>query len=198
MQPIRRPELLPHEDYAARRSEMRRRFEELVSHRRVSIGPYAILDFENHATLRARAQEAAWARKAEGADLERLVEAYNRLMPRGQELVARLWFDIDDHDRRRREIEAQTGIEATGSISFTDFVIHGVADPEAVQALREWEDESSLLHVLRFPFRRSHIEAFGHPDAVVVVGLGQDTYGHLTILPVHQRNALDGDFDPPS
>lgn len=81
-------DILPPADYAAIRSDQRRRITEIKRHRRVGVGPYATFYFENYETMQHQVQEMLHIEQGGDAQIEDELAAYNPLVPQGKELVA--------------------------------------------------------------------------------------------------------------
>src|SRR5437764_7869558 len=99
-------DLLPLEEYAARRREF---FESharyLDRYRRVRIGPRLTLLFENRQTLWFRVQELLRiARLAEPARVLEELNLYNRLLPARGRLQAALLIGVTDETRLAEEL----------------------------------------------------------------------------------------------
>jgi hypothetical protein len=98
MLPLSVDDLLPLEEYAARRKEFfdaHRRY--VDRYRRVRIGPKLTLVFENRQTLWFRVQEVIRiVRLADAAEMQHELNLYNRLLPTGDLLQAALLIDVDE------------------------------------------------------------------------------------------------------
>ncbi|NBO91034.1 MAG: DUF3501 family protein [Planctomycetia bacterium] len=98
MEPLELDDLLPLEEFAARRREFflaHARY--LDRHRRVRLGPCVTLVFENRQTLWFRLQEVIRiARLTEPTRLRQELAHYNRLLPRSGCLQAALLLEIDE------------------------------------------------------------------------------------------------------
>ena len=98
MQPLTVDDLLPLEEYAARRKEFfdsHRRY--LDRYRRVRVGPRLTLVFENRQTLWYRVQEVVRiARLANPREVQQELNLYNRLLPGRDLLQAALLIDVGD------------------------------------------------------------------------------------------------------
>src|SRR5438270_13847398 len=92
MQPLAVEDLLPLDEYAARRTEFfRAHARYLDRYRRVRLGPRLTLVFENRQTLWYRVQELLHtARLAEPGRVRRELDWYSRLLPRRGQLHAAL------------------------------------------------------------------------------------------------------------
>jgi len=106
MVPLTVNDLLPLEEYAARRREFfdsHRRY--LDRYRRVRIGPRLTLIFENRKTLWYRVQEVVRiARLADARAVEQELDLYNRLLPGKNLLQAALLIEIADETRFGSEL----------------------------------------------------------------------------------------------
>ncbi|MCI0683882.1 MAG: DUF3501 family protein [Gemmataceae bacterium] len=106
MVPLTVADLLPLEEYAARRREFfdaHRRY--LDRYRRVRIGPRLTLIFENRQTLWYRVQEVVRiARLADRRAVEQELDLYNRLLPGKDLLQAALLIEIADETRLFAEL----------------------------------------------------------------------------------------------
>src|SRR5262249_3224630 len=90
-------DLLPLDDFAARRRELFESHTRYVDrYRRVRLGPRLTLLFENRQTLWFRVQEVLRvARLAEPSGVRRELDVYNRLLPERDRLQAALILDAD-------------------------------------------------------------------------------------------------------
>ena len=86
----------------------------LKKHRRVEVGPFATFYFENYAHhVAAGAWRCCASRKAATNRSPGELDAYNPLIPQGDELIATLMLEIEDANRRNAMLLALGGIEET-------------------------------------------------------------------------------------
>ena len=64
--------------------------------RRVEVGPFATFYFENYATMWLQVQEMLRIEKGGAEQLAGELEAYNPLIPQGDELIATMMLEIED------------------------------------------------------------------------------------------------------
>ncbi|MGF1578361.1 MAG: DUF3501 family protein [Gemmataceae bacterium] len=107
MLPLTLNDLLPLQEYSARRREF---FESLGRYldryRRVRVGPKATLLFENRQTLWFRVHEIIRiARLSDKTRLQEELNWYNTLLPGKNNLQAVLMIDVDDESRLVEELE---------------------------------------------------------------------------------------------
>src|SRR5579885_446243 len=186
-------DILPPEEYARRRKELRREVIELKRRRRMEVGPVATLHFECFETMRLQIQEMLHIEKGGAAQLDGELAAYNPLVPDGRELVATVLFEIDDPERRARFLARLGGIEETAFIEMGPEKIRG--RPEADQDRSTAEGKASSVQFIHFPFTPAQVERFRRPGERIVVGFEHPAYAHMGVMPEAVREALAGDFD---
>lgn len=112
MLPLTVDDLLPLEEYAARRKEFfdaHRRY--IDRYRRVRIGPRLTLVFENRQTLWFRVQEVIRiARLGDSHEVRQELNLYNRLLPTRNLLQAALLIEIADPSQLGKELASWRGI----------------------------------------------------------------------------------------
>ena len=93
---IQKSDIMPLDIYTKQRKELRKNIVEFKKNRRISLGPYATFYFESYETMLAQVQEMLYIEKGGDDQLKDELTAYNPLIPKGNELVATLMFEIDD------------------------------------------------------------------------------------------------------
>jgi hypothetical protein len=108
MRPLTLDDLLPLEEYAARRREFFESLARYLDHyRRVRVGPELTLLFENRQTLWFRVQEILRiSRLSEPGLVQQELDVYNRLLPGPNQLQAALILDNRDSNRKTEELTA--------------------------------------------------------------------------------------------
>ena len=119
--------------------------------------------------------------------------AYAPLVPKGDELVGTLMFEIDDQGRRERVLSRLGGVERTVTLSFAGESVSAVPEGDVERSTPG--GRASSVHFLHFPFTREQIAKFGEPATRVIVGIGHENYPHMTVMPEVVRQALMEDFD---
>ena len=186
-------DILPMDAYARARGEWRRKIAAMKRNRRVEIGPYVTFYFENYETMWLQVQEMVFIEKGGAEQVPGELEAYNPLVPKGNELVATFMIEIDDPERRRRVLGGLGGVEETAFIRVDDETIRAVAEQD--QDRTTAEGKASSVQFVHFPFTPAQIAAFRTPGAQVVLGLSHPNYGHMAVLPETVRAELARDFD---
>ncbi len=183
-------DILSDRDYAARRSELRGEAIALKRHRRVEVGPFATFYFENYQTMWLQVQEMLRIEKGGAEQLAGELEAYNPLIPQGDELIATLMLEIEDSDRRNATLLTLGGIEETIFIEIGDTRIG--ATPTEYDDRTTPDGKTSSVHWLRFKLTPDLIARFGKER--VVIGVSHRNYGHMAVMSDETRAALAKDF----
>src|SRR5258707_12086574 len=106
MRPLTLDDLLPLDEYAARRREFFDSLQRYLDrYRRVRIGPRLTLLFENRQTLWFRVHEVLRvARLAEPRRVQQELDVYNRLLPGRGRLQAALLIEVGDEAKLTEEL----------------------------------------------------------------------------------------------
>src|SRR5216683_1678641 len=160
---IVRADIMALADYVKERGERRRRMAELKRWRRVEVGPFATFYFENYATMWHQVHEMLYIEKGGEAQIEDELEAYNPLIPQGNELVATVMFEVEDPTRRAAVLARLGGIEDRAFIEIAGERIRGEPDPTRENTSPE--GKASAVQFIRFRFTPQQIAAFKQPGA---------------------------------
>jgi hypothetical protein len=180
--------------YGAVRAERRRAIWAIKETRRVAVGPFATFMFENFDTMRHQVQEMLYIERGGEEQLAGEFAAYNPMVPNGSELVATVMFEIEDPQRRARELERLTHVERTITLEVDGEAI--AARPEDDLERTKESGKTSSIHFLHFPFTPPQVAKFRTLGARVVLAIGHENYAHMAVLPEATREALATDFDP--
>jgi hypothetical protein len=112
MKPLTLDDLLPLEEYAARRRELFRTYHKYLDrYRRIRIGPRLTLIFENRQTLWFRLHEVLRISRLSNPQLvQQELNLYNRLLPGRGCLQAALLISIEDETRLEQELAPWKGL----------------------------------------------------------------------------------------
>ncbi len=184
-------DILSERDYEAKRDELRKQAIAVKRHRRVEVGPFATFYFENYLTMWLQVQEMLRIEKGGGEQIAGELEAYNPLIPQGDELIATLMLEIEDADRRNAVLLTLGGIEETIFMEIGGGRIR--ATPTEYEDRTTPDGKTSSVHWLRFKLTRDLIARF--KTERVVIGIDHRNYGHMAVLSAETRAALAKDFD---
>jgi len=190
---VTRDDILPIEVYAAERKDWRAKLAEVKRDRRVAVGPVATFYFETYLTMWYQIHEMLFIEKGGEAQIADELAAYNPLVPKGDELVATIMFEIDDPERRQRFLANLGGVEETAFLKVGGETIQG--RPEADVDRTSAAGKASSVQFLHFPFTADRAAAFKTEGAEVVLGFSHPAYAHMTVLPEPVRAALAADLD---
>jgi len=180
------------EIYARERAERRRALIPVKRNRRAEVGPYATLYFENYTSMWLQVQEMLRIEKGGAAQIEGELEAYNPLIPQGSELIATMMIEIEDGNRRDRELRRLGHIEETVFLEIGKDRVE--ATPTDYEDRTTADGKTSSVHWLRFTFTPAQVAAFRAGAEAVVIGMSHANYGHMAVMPANVRAALAKDF----
>jgi hypothetical protein len=190
---LTRADIMPLGDYSAVRRERRREITELKRRRRLEVGPFATFHFENFQTMWQQVQEMLYVEKGGEAQIADELDAYNPLIPQGNELVATIMFEIDDPLRRVTVLARLGGVENSAFVEIAGDRIRGTADPTRENTSPD--GKASSVQFVRFEFTPAQVARFRATGARVLVGFDHPNYGHMATMPEPVRAALAEDFD---
>jgi hypothetical protein len=190
---ISRVDIMDMAAYGEIRPSRRAEISAIKKVRRVEVGPFATFYFENYDTMWYQIHEMLYIEKGGEAQITDELGAYNPLVPDGGELVATLMFEIEDDDRRARELGRLGGVEGCVSLTVGGETIGAVAETEVERS--KPDGRTSSVHFLHFPFTPGQVAGFKTARARVVLAIGHENYAHMAVLPERVRAALAADFD---
>lgn len=195
MNKLSRESLMSLEEYAEHRAIFRADVLAHKKHRAVELGNHLRLLFEDNKTIQYQVQEMLRIEKIfERAGIEEELEAYNPLIPDGQNLKATMMIEYDDPQERKDKLAALLGIEKAVYIQVEGFErVHPIANEDLE---RETEEKTSSVHFLRFEFSQEMISAWQH-GADIQAGVDHPNYLLPSIeLSEQVMDSLKQDFDP--
>ncbi|MBM3487962.1 MAG: DUF3501 family protein [Alphaproteobacteria bacterium] len=188
-----RADIVPSEVYAAERRARRQAMTEIKRDRRVHIGPFATFYFESFATMLHQVHEMLFIERGGEAQIDDELAAYNPLVPNGRELVATVMFEIDDPDRRARELGRLGGVEHAMLLEIDGVTVRGRSEDDVDRT--NAAGKASSVQFVHFPLGAAEAAAFKRAGARVVLGIDHTHYAHMAILPEAVRAALATDLD---
>ncbi|MSP52209.1 MAG: DUF3501 family protein [Alphaproteobacteria bacterium] len=186
-------DVLPPAEYERVRKEWRARMLDLKRNRRVAVGPFATVLFENWETMRYQIHEMLRIERGGEEQIADEIKAYAPLIPNGRELVATMMFEIDDPDRRARMLATLGGVERTVYLKIGESKVAGVLESE-VERTNE-DGKASAIHFFRFPLTPDRAAVVKSGSAEIVLGIGHANYAHMAMLTESVRSALADDLD---
>lgn len=185
-------DILPAAEFAKNRAALRAALLPTKHLRRIDVGPYCTFYFESFASMLFQVQEMLHIERGGEAQLADELAAYNPLIPQGDELVATIMFEIDEPNRRARELGKLGGVEDKFFIQIGAEKIFGQQESD-VERTRE-DGKASSVHFAHFTFTLAQKKAFADPDAQVMLGVDHPAYAHLSVIGAASRAELTQDF----
>ncbi len=189
---VTKADLIPLEEYSKKRKIIRKEIVEYKKNRRVELGPYANFYFESFKTMRAQIQEMLYIEKGGDEQLKDELAAYNPLIPKGNELVATLMFEIDKPALRLDFLNKVGGIEEKVYIKIGNEKI--LAIPEKDLDRTSDEGKASSVQFIHFNFSEQQIKNFCNTNNEIIIGIDHKSYNHMTKISEEVRKALIEDF----
>ncbi len=189
---ITKEDLISLEEYSKKRKVLRKEIVDYKKNRRIPIGPYANFYFESYETMKAQIQEMLYIEKGGDDQLKDELAAYNPLVPKGNELVATLMFEIDNPVLRLDFLNKVGGIEKKVFMKVSNEKI--VATPEKDLDRTSDEGKASSVQFVHFNFSKKQIENFCNMNNEVIIGIDHKLYNHMSKISEETKKALAKDF----
>ncbi|MEW9572396.1 DUF3501 family protein [Rhodanobacter sp. Si-c] len=159
MDKLERSDLLSLENYALERAGFRARVMAHKKQRTVHLGGHLTLIFEDRLSIQYQVQEMLRIERIfEPAGIQDELDAYNPLIPDGDNLKATLLIEYDDVEERKHELVRLRGIEHGIALTVRG---HSPAIAVADEDMERSNDEkTAAVHFLRFPFDAARIAAW--------------------------------------
>ncbi len=185
-------DVLSLEDYERVRDEKRRAVREIKTNRRVAVGPYAMFYFENYDTMWLQVQEMLRIEKGGAAQLADELDAYNPMVPKGNELTATVMFEIENPDRRRQILSRLGGVERMMELRCGGEVVKGEIERDLEYSTPEGKVSSVLF--LHFRFAAGQAAKFFAAGTEIAVAVTHPEYSHIAIVPAAVKAELAKDI----
>ena len=189
---VEKADLLPAEAYIENRKKIRKELVEFKKNRRLQLGPYATFYFESFETMLGQIQEMLHIEKGGDEQLKDELAAYNPLVPKGNELVATLMFEIDNPITRADFLGKVGGIEEKVYLKVGEESIK--ASPETDVDRTSAEGKASSVQFLHFVFSDEQIKKFRDLDTEVFISIDHDLYSHKAKISANIKTSLMKDF----
>jgi len=189
---LERQDLLTLEEYAEKRSSIRKEAIQVKRLREVHLGDHIRMIFENKQTVQYHIQEMLRIEKIfESSDIQDELDVYNALVPDGANLKATMMIEYSDVAERIVALKELIGVEK--SIYF-QVGNHEKAFPICNEDLeRETDVKTSAVHFMRFEFTQEMINDF-ISGSTIKVGSTHPNYDYEMTLDTESQKVLSGDF----
>jgi hypothetical protein len=170
--------------YERERDGFRREVIALKKLRRVPIGDFLTLVFENEQTIRFQIQEMARAEKLLTDEaIETELRIYNPLVPNPGQLCATLFIELTSKEALMEWLPKLVGIERSVALRLADGrLVHAVVDEDHERQLTR-EEITASVHYVRWDLTPDQVEGFAsgpvslavdHPDLQISTELSPE------------------------
>lgn len=171
--------------YERERGEFHARMIELKKRRRVHVGPFVTILFENRDTVRFQIQEMARAEKLMSDEqIQTELDIYNVLIPADGRIAATMFIELTTEAELREWLPKLVGIERAVELRIGgDVVVKAVPEAGHAEQLTR-EEMTSAVHYIEFGFDESEIKALedASQDLPVRLAVAHSDYDHETPL----------------
>ena len=179
--------------YLAIRKDKRREMSLIKKNRRVEVGPFATFYFESYETMLHQVHEMLAIEKGGAEQVPDELEAYNPLIPQGNELIATVMFEIDDPLRRKTVLSRMGGVEQNMYLEVNGERVSGQAEEDVDRTAAD--GKASSVQFVHFPLTPSQAGALKGEGARVIVGIDHQNYSHMAVMAEPTRHAVANDLD---
>lgn len=178
-------------EYERERETFRAQVIELKKKRRIAVGPFVTLVFENRETIRFQIQEMARAeRMLTDEAIQTELDIYNPLIPEPGRLGATLFVELTSKPELEEWLPKLVGIERSIRLRIGDEVVE--ATPETAHAgLLTREDVTASVHYVWFELTPEQVSALA--AGPVTLEVDHPAYEHATTLLPDTRAELVAD-----
>jgi hypothetical protein len=191
MRPLSMQDLWPASVYESVRDEFRREVIAAKQHRRVHVGPFITLIFENRLTVKFQVQEILRAERVTAPEaMAEELDGFNGMLPAKDELSATLMVELTGPEP---EVASQLR-KLSGLSGHLFFETAGLRRAAQFDVGRDDGQRISAVQYVRFPMAgmAGHLLDMAHPVSLEV---DHPNYQHRTILSESVRRSLAADLD---
>lgn len=154
--------------YERGRDEFRRQIIALKQRRRLNLGTFVSVVFENRETVRSQIQEMARVEHlSTDEDIQVEIDTYNSMIPVPGQLCATLFIELTSDDSMREWLPRLVGIESSIVIRMSDgSEVRSFPEARHAEQLTR-PDTTSAVHYLQFVFSPEQIAALAAGGAVL-------------------------------
>jgi len=182
------------EDYSRIREDFKRMAVNHRKQRQVQVGRHMTLHFEDRVTVKYQIQEMLLIEKtflSEGIQAE--LDAYNPLVPNGNNLKATLTIEYGDPVERAEMLEKLCRVEDKIYIKVEGHpAVYAIADEDMD---RSNDTKTAAVHFLRFELTPEMIKDLRSSDNALTVGVEHPAYNEYTRVNTLTKEMLVKDFD---
>jgi hypothetical protein len=181
MRPLALEDIKNLHEYELERPVFRQRVIEVKKKRRIPLGPFMTLVFENRDTVRFQVQEMVRIERIVRPDrVQEEVDVYNELLPGPEEVAATLFIEVTEYERIQPTLDQFVGLDEPGRLAL-------VVGPRRYPALfaggQSREDRISAVHYVRFHLGREGQQLLARREAAALEVDHAGYQAHQTLQP---------------
>ena len=189
---IEKSDILSRDEYKSKRKRLREEMVLRKKFRRVDIGPYVTMYFENKDTIIHQINEMVYIENGGEEQINDEISAYKSLIPDGQELVATVMIEIDSPTKRSEFLAKMGGFEEQISIKMGDQLIKGRAELDGDRTTAD--GKASSVQFVHFEFDEQAVKSIKNNMENVSISINHKNYRHSATLNTETVEELIKDF----
>ena len=189
---IEKSDILPRDEYKIKRKSLREKMVLRKKLRRVDVGPYVTMYFENKHTIIHQINEMVYIEDGGEEQINEEISAYKSLVPDGRELVATVMVEIDSPIKRADFLSKMGGFEEQISIKIHDNIIEGKAELDGDRTTAD--GKASSVQFVHFEFEEEDIEHIKNNVENISIIINHENYKHAAMLNIDTVEELIKDF----
>ncbi len=189
---IEKTDILSRDEYKIKRKNLREKMVLRKKFRRVDIGPYVTMYFENKDTIIHQINEMVYIEDGGEQQIDDEILAYKSLIPNGSELVATVMVEIANPIKRAEFLSKMGGFEETINIKIHDEEIKGKAELDGDRTTAD--GKASSVQFVHFEFDEQAVKSIKNNMENVSISINHKNYRHSAILNTDTVEELIKDF----
>ena len=189
---IKAEDIYDRKDYLTKRTQLRKEMVSRKKRRRIDVGPYVTLYFENRDTIIHQINEMVFIENGGEEQIHEEIAAYKSLIPNGKELIATVMVEIDNPLKRSEVLSKLGGFEETFAIKVGNNIVEGKAELDVDRTTAD--GKASSVQFVHFNFNEEDIKNFKDDNVKVELAINHIEYSHSTLLQLDTKSELSGDF----
>ena len=191
LRPITRADIKGPAIYAGMRDAFLKRMIELKRARRIDVGPFVFLVFDNRQTLTMQVEEVCRIEQLVRDDqIQAEIDAQNALMPDEHTLAATLFVPLPGDADVRTEMAKLVGLDEHLILHVGPHALRAVFEPG-----RSTEDRISAVQYVRFPLSDAARAALAQPGTPIALEIDHPNYRHRATASDELRASLAKDYE---
>jgi hypothetical protein len=187
---ITKKDILPNVQYLPLRDTRRSELTNLKKNRRVFLGEWITILFENRETLLFQIQEMLFIEKNDSdTQIKDELDAYAPLEPSGNDLVITLMVEISDPHERAINLKKLVGLENHIVLKWQNHCIQATSE-----SFGDGSEKTFSVHFMKFKMTEEQKQSFLEKDHGFVIECTHPAYERKVILQNYQYNAIKMDL----